>query len=89
MESTSQSTPFFKVNLLNNSQTSKDYMINYAFQSIASEKQSVRKHKNLNPHTTNYNLSLGINSLESNLNKLNNNTNFVSPFYSYSLQNTN
>jgi hypothetical protein len=88
-ESTSHTTPFFQLNLLNVSKTSKDFMSNYAFQSVASEKQSVRKHKNLNANTTNYNLSSGINSLDSNLNKLNNNTNYMSPFYSYSLQNSN
>ena len=88
-ESTSQAIPFFQLNLLNTSKTSKDFMLNYAFQSVASEKQSVRKHKNLNANTTNYNLSFGINSLDSNLNKLNNNSNYMSPFYSYSLQNSN
>jgi hypothetical protein len=64
-------------------------MVNYSFQSIPFGKQSLRKHKNLNPNTTNYNLSLGLNSLDSNLGKLNNTSNYLSPFYLYSLQSAN
>jgi hypothetical protein len=75
--------------LKNTAPTSKEFMVNYPFQSIATGKQSVRKHKNLNENTTNYNLSLGINSLDSNLVKLSKTSNFVSPSYVYNLQKAN
>jgi len=88
-ETTSNFSPFFSLNLKNSEQTSKDFMVNYAFQSIPFGKQSIRKHKNLNPNTTNYNLSLGLNSLDSNLQKLTSNSNYLSPLYMYSLQNAN
>jgi hypothetical protein len=88
-ESSSVTNNFFQSNLNNLTPTSKEFMINYPFQSVSTGKQSVRKHKNLNENTTNYNLSLGINSLDSNLAKLSNTSNFISPSYVYSLQKAN
>ena len=37
-ESTSKTTPFFKLNLNNFTQTSKDFMVNYSFKAIPSDK---------------------------------------------------
>jgi len=64
-------------------------MINYSFQNIPFSKQSLNKHKNLNDNTTNYNLSLGLNSLDSNLNKFDSNSNFLSLFDNYNLKKSN
>jgi len=90
LESTSSvSTPFFQTHLSNTSKTSKEFMINYSYQNFSYPAQAVRTYKNLNAHTTNYNLSLGLNSLDSNLTKQSSNSNFMSPMYTYSLKNAN
>jgi hypothetical protein len=80
---------FFNLNLKNNTSSSKEFMINYSFQNIPFGKQSLNKHKNLNDNTTNYNLSLGLNSLDSNLTKFSFNSNYLSLFDNYNLKKTN
>jgi hypothetical protein len=69
--------------------TSKEFMTQYSYQSQPFGKQSVRRYRNLNSHTTNYNLSLGLNTVDSNLNKNIRNQNMISPFYKYNLTKTN
>jgi hypothetical protein len=69
--------------------TSKDFMIQYSYQSQPFSKQSVRRYKNLHPYTTNYNLSSGLNPSDSNLSRLTRNSSFISPFYTYNTQKTN
>jgi hypothetical protein len=64
-------------------------MVNYSYASQASSDQSVRTHKDLNANTTNYNLSLGLNSLDSNLNKASNNANYSSPYSAYQSRRSN
>ena len=86
---TSAPSPYFNTNLKNSASTSKEFMVNYAFQNISPDNQSARRHENLNDNTTNLNLSLGLNSLDSNISKLSNSSNFVSPLYTYSLRNSN
>jgi len=86
---TSSSSAFFDTHLKNSSSTNKEFMVNYAFQNIAADNQSARRHENLNDNTTNLNLSLGLNSLDSNLSKVENGSNFVSPLYTYSAKNSN
>jgi hypothetical protein len=90
IEDTISGNNFFVQNNLNNIPTSsKEFMINYSFQNIPFGKQTPLKHKNLTENTTNYNLSLGLNSLDSNLIKTNLVSNFTSPLYTYSLQKSN
>jgi hypothetical protein len=69
--------------------TSKEFMIQYSYQSQPFSKQSVRRYKNLNPYTTNYNLSLGLNSVDSDLTRVSKNSNFITPLYKYNLKKTN
>jgi hypothetical protein len=88
-DSTSNPGNYFQHNFKNPSKSSKEFMINYSYRSQPFGKQSVRKYKNLNSHTTNYNLSLGLNSLDSNLNKVRLNTNYNSLFNSYQSKKTN
>jgi len=86
---TSNVNPYITSHLTNISKTSKEFMINYSYRSQPFSKQSVRKYKNLNAHTSNYNLSLGLNSLDSNLHKIKSNTSFLTPFYNYNLKKAN
>jgi hypothetical protein len=88
-DSTSKSEHYFNYKFNNPSKSSKEFMINYSYRSQPFSKQSVRKYKNLNAHTTNYNLSMGLNSLDSNLNKTGLNTNYQSVFNSYQLKKAN
>jgi hypothetical protein len=88
-DSTSHSENYFNYKFKNPSKSSKEFMINYSYRSQPFSKQSVRKYKNLNAHTTNYNLSMGLNSLDSNLNKDNMNSNYQSVFNSYQLKKAN
>jgi hypothetical protein len=86
---TGTTSTYFNTTLKNTPTTSKEFMVNYAFQNVAADNQSARRHENLNDNTTNLNLSLGLNSLDSNLSKVENGSNFVSPLYSYSLKQSN
>jgi heme/copper-type cytochrome/quinol oxidase subunit 2 len=89
LESTQSSTnSYVSTSLDNPSTTSKDFMINCFNQGIQSFDQSVRTYDKLSANTTNYNLSSGLNSLDSNLHRLalNNVTN--NPLYYYSWSNT-
>ena len=86
---TGTTSAYFNTTLKNTPATSKEFMVNYAFQNVAADNQSARRHENLNDNTTNLNLSLGLNSLDSNLSKVENGSNFVSPLYSYSLKQSN
>jgi hypothetical protein len=88
-DSVSQSENYFNYKFNNPSKSSKEFMINYSYRSQPFSKQSVRKYKNLNAHTTNYNLSMGLNSLDSNLNKDQLNSNYQSVFNSYQLKKSN
>lgn len=88
-DSTSKSENYFNYKFNNPSKSSKEFMINYSYRSQPFSKQSVRKYKNLNAHTTNYNLSMGLNSLDSNLNKAGLNSNYQSVFNSYQLKKAN
>jgi hypothetical protein len=69
--------------------TSKEFMIQYSYQSQPFSKQSVRKYENLNSYTTNYNLSAGLNSLDSNLTRSSKNSNVITPFAKYNSSKTN
>jgi hypothetical protein len=64
-------------------------MIQYSYQSQPFSKQSVRRYKNLNSYTTNYNLSSGLNTLDSNTTRNDLNNNYITPFYKYNLSKTN
>ena len=88
-DSVSSSTSFDRLSLANKPTSSKEFMINYSFQNVPFEKQSPQKHKNLNTNGTSYNLSMGLNSLDSNLVRSTVSSNAVTPFYSYSLQKSN
>jgi hypothetical protein len=88
-DSTSKVMNHFTYKYRNSSKTSKEFMVNYSYASQASNEQSVRTHKDLNANTTNYNLSLGLNSLDSNLNKAANNSNYSSPYTSYQSRRSN
>jgi hypothetical protein len=88
-DSVSQPTTYRATHLNNPSKSSKEFMINYSYRSQPFGKQSVRKYKNLNSHTTNYNLSLGLNSLDSNLNKFKLTSNYNSPLTTYQLKKAN
>jgi hypothetical protein len=85
------STPndFIKTSIKSLPKTSKEFMIQYSYQSQPFSKQSVRRYKNLSPYTTNYNLSLGLNSSDSNLVRNRTNSNFITPLYKYNLKKTN
>jgi hypothetical protein len=85
------STPnrFLETSLKNLPKTSKEFMIQYSYQSQPFSKQSVRRYKNLNPYTSNYNLSSGLNPLDSNLNRSRANSNFITPLHKYNLKKTN
>lgn len=69
--------------------TSKDFMVQYSYQSQPFSKQSVRKYKNLHSYTTNYNLSNGLNPSDSNISRLSKNSSSITPFYTYNTQKTN
>jgi hypothetical protein len=69
--------------------TSKEFMIQYSYQSQPFSKQSVRRYKNLSAYTTNYNLSNGLNTVDSNTKRSSQNNNFITPFYKYNLKKTN
>jgi hypothetical protein len=86
--STSQ-TPFIKTNLNNTADTAKEFMISYSYRSQPFSKQSVRKYKGLTSYTTNYNLSLGLNSLDSQLLKSRLNTSATTPLHHYNSHKTN
>lgn len=66
--STSVNTADINVNQANVSSTSKERAIFSDNQSVLTGDRSVRKYTNMNPNDTNYNLSNGVNSLDSNLN---------------------
>jgi hypothetical protein len=65
--STSNSLSFVETNLLNQASSTKVFKPVADSQSVLPSDQSVRKFTKLNPSGTNYNLSLGLNSLDSNL----------------------
>jgi hypothetical protein len=88
-DSVSKSTNYFNTQFKNPSKSSKEFMINYSYRSQPFGKQSVRKYKNLNAHTTNYNLSLGLNSVDSNLTKFNTTGNYTSLLTTYQLKKAN
>jgi len=69
--------------------TSKEFMINYSYRSQPFSKQSVRKYKKLTAYTTNYNLSLGLNSTDSQSMRIKSNNNIITPLYEYNSQRTN
>ena len=64
----SNAVNFIDLTLNNESHTSKDFMLNSFNQGVSSDKQSARFYSKME---TNANLSLGINSLDSNINLLN------------------
>jgi hypothetical protein len=88
-DSTSSVDSYGNYAFKNPSKSSKEFMINYSYRSQPFSKQSVRKYKNLNANTTNYNLSMGLNSLDSNLNKSTLNNNYQSVYNSYQLKKAN
>jgi hypothetical protein len=88
-EYTSTPQNYINTSINNLPKTSKEFMIQYSYQSQPFSKQSVRRYRNLNPHTTNYNLSQGLNTLDSNLTKATHNNNYITPFYKYNLNKTN
>jgi hypothetical protein len=67
-ESTSSSSSSTSVNLDNQGSTVKERAVFSNNQSVLTGDRSVRKYTNLNPNDTNYNLSNGVNSLDSQLN---------------------
>lgn len=88
-EYSSSPSNYIRTSIENLPKTSKEFMMQYSYQSQPFSKQSVRRYKNLNPYTSNYNLSLGLNPLDSNLAKTYKNTNYTTPYYKYSLKRTN
>jgi hypothetical protein len=88
-DSTSSNSNYFNYKFNNPSKSSKEFMVNYSYRSQPFSKQSVRKYKNLNAHTTNYNLSMGLNSLDSNLHRTGLNSNYQTVFNSYQLKKAN
>jgi hypothetical protein len=88
-EYSSNPSSYISTSIGNIPSTSKEFMIQYSYQSQPFSKQSVRRYKNLNPHTTNYNLSLGLNPLDSELSRISQNSNFITPFYKYNSKKTN
>jgi hypothetical protein len=80
---------YISTSINNLPKTSKDFMIQYSYQSQPFSKQSVRRYKNLHPYTTNYNLSAGLNSSDSNLSRVSRNSSFITPFYTYNTHKTN
>jgi hypothetical protein len=88
-EYSSSPNSYISTSIKNIPTTSKEFMIQYSYQSQPFSKQSVRRYKNLNPHTTNYNLSLGLNPVDSELTRVSQNSNFITPFYKYNSKKTN
>jgi hypothetical protein len=88
-EYSSSPNSYISTSIGNIPSTSKEFMIQYSYQSQPFSKQSVRRYKNLHPYTTNYNLSLGLNPLDSELSRISQNSNFITPFYKYNSKKTN
>lgn len=76
---------FIQTSLDNPSTTSKDFMLNSFNQGVSPTERSVRQYSKLTSTGVNYNLSLGLNSLDSNTFKLNLNEATTSPLFYSSL----
>jgi len=98
-QTTSKVSPYFKLHMNNSSRTSKVFFSRYFMTDLQfkSNLHSLRKYSDLelskryklNQNTTNLSLSLGLNSIDSNLSKFGTGANYLSPFYLYSLQRSN
>lgn len=86
---TSTTFNFVDSHLDNVSKTSKNFTLNSFNNSLLPTEQSVRMYDKLLPNSSNYNLSLGFNSLDSNLNRLNLNSAFTNPLFYHSLSKSN
>jgi hypothetical protein len=86
---TSATISFARSHLLNHSSTVKDRMIGYKFSLIDPNFQIQNLYTNTDPNTTNNNLSLGLNSVDSNSNRDNLSSNYNSPFKAYLAQKSN
>jgi hypothetical protein len=64
----SATNPYFKFTFFNKSSTSKVFSASSNNQSILPSDQSVRTYNKLTPNATNYNLSYGLNAIDSNIN---------------------
>lgn len=83
------SQTYMNTSIDNLPKTSKDFMIQYSYQSQPFSKQSVRRYKNLTPHTSNYNLSLGLNPVDSDLLRSSTNATYSTMLSKYNAQKTN
>jgi hypothetical protein len=85
------STPHSYINTTigNLPKTSKEFMVQYSYQSQPFSKQSVRKYENLSSYTTNYNLSDGLNPADSNISRESKASSFITPLAKYNSSKTN
>jgi hypothetical protein len=85
----SASQSYVNTTIDNFPKTSKEFMIQYSYQSQPFSKQSVRKYENLSPYTTNYNLSEGLNPADSTISREAKANSFITPLAKYNSSKTN